>query len=62
MEKFVQLTDGPRGLHALGADGGVYRYIPEDKSKRRFAFWSRLTDHRAAASRPSFRFEPETEG
>jgi hypothetical protein len=32
-------------LFALDARGDVYKYIPKDGS--RFAFWTRLTNHKA---------------
>lgn len=32
-------------LFALGEDGRVYRYVPSNEEKNRYAFWTVLTDH-----------------
>ncbi len=59
---FVQITSVDGLLYALDRSGRVWRYVPAEsqvqhierapkKSKPRYAFWTRLTDHRAASCR-----------
>lgn len=43
--KFIAITATASEIIALDADGRVWRYIPAQE--KRFAFWTKLTDHRA---------------
>ena len=43
--RFVQIAAGPTWLYALDSDGVVWKYYPQEG--QRFAFWGKLTTHRA---------------
>lgn len=55
--KFIQIACTSKNLYALDEEGRVWRYVPQVKpedvralpagAKARFAFWTRLTAHRA---------------
>ena len=49
--KFIQLTAYTSGLFALDESGQVWKYHPENKAEARYAFWGRLTAHRAGVPR-----------
>ena len=52
LPKFIQLTASASGLFALDETGQVWKYHPENKSGiSRYAFWGRLTAHRAGVPR-----------
>jgi len=48
---FTMITAAARNqLFGLDKKGKVWKYIPEDKDKMRWAFWTRLTDWGSGAS------------
>ena len=47
---FIFIACGPNeAVYGLDGAGRVWKYIP--KTDRRFAFWTRLTDHRAGEAK-----------
>lgn len=57
LPKFIQITAAHGKLYALDADGDVWVYYPAQmkkyadtaKPKTRYAFWGRITSHRATS-------------
>lgn len=45
--KFIQITNGTGGLYALDENGHVWKYHPHTPNSQRFAFWGKVTAHRA---------------
>jgi len=48
MDKFIQITGVGNKLYALDENGLVWKYNPATED--RYAFWGKITNHRAGES------------
>lgn len=45
--QFIAIAANTDGLFALDNRGWIWKYYPYDETRDRYAFWGKLTSHRA---------------